>query len=368
MKLQTNEYALVRIYPEIDSGLEPYDAIVKQTGITDSGKVRMICPAYQHLADTTRIVDEDGFKVLANLGVDPQVTSIDSHRVLGTIGHKTIEPFGKIYFFYKPEKAEFTALKKALTEVGQRFESLQLNILFEKLPIEIYDLDSKPFKNGCAQLIHHKQIDTYTLAVVPLASIDILEADDDSNFLEETLAYNIYRAYADYLFMSLKKHNEFAPWIKRFANLTKVNELEDTVRRLLDDYEESGMPLKDFVKTLDTDRDLQDEMSISYKDTFLVYLKNAAKLYKLSAADLYKLSYSEETKATLDTILHSNVNLVVSKMPRAKAVSELATKNLRNFFIETMAYYFSGRKLESETNVCAKLIVAKVQAISNSEE
>lgn len=298
------------------------DYLVKALAAT-KGNLEAVCERLCHIPSQRQTLTVDSKNLVINLGAEPKrgkVWGIDLNNLYYT--KKTHDKFGDMFFFYKAERESVKALWAALDKAYKILNTLGLAYVLDRdITWEI--LSSNPSEKYAGMYIRKVKGDEV---------IERIQIKLDSRPQSE-LVYVILHELAhciDANYVTGRKLK--ALWLRLFTTSIKVATVQKSMSQelLTSLLDQPNIP-SDFKSSLD------EEQTIAFKCIMrTINSVNALSIKELDV--LFEAQMFDDIKSVwpLRTIPRKDI---------APIVSEYATKNVKELFAESFAYYCIKRKL-----------------------
>lgn len=295
-------------------------------------------PEY-HISDvdevTLKVQNDPNILIIANLGSNPAVSSIGGCNTRSYIGTKTLDGYGKVYFFYKPSsKEDMKFIIDGLESAKERLAANNIEFALKNVHISIHNSLSMASTNTMLGCYDRKYKNICIFA----------DRIQDQN---ESMTHTILHEFAHFIYSLISKQKELATdWTEAFYEISsKVEASADDLKRYAENFLVSGQDLSSYVKSLDNENE-DYTTGLTERQLFKKYLAISAKYYGLSYKDLVLFS-KQDRFDLLEHILMDNITPVtVRVINKAKSTSQYSTKNIKEFFAEALAYYLEGTKIQ----------------------
>lgn len=283
--------------------------------------------------------------VIINLGPDPypgKVFGVSTMEVYK--GRKEHPDFGTINFFYRPPKDVTEALFKAFDRVAAVLKKTKLDFLLEDLVWEVLPFVGQKY---AGMYIHRrrgkeKDISPPRIQINP----EIMPATEYVYVIWHELAHHIHTE-----FVQSKKLN--ALWVRLFnTSIKRVDITKDDSKRLFETMIDGEDNPSNFRSGLEEDdaltykwimRTIQQDSSLSIKELDLLFDADMRDDIK----DIWPFK-------------------AISRKELAPVISEYATKNHRETLAESVAYYFTKKKLPANVVKLVEKTLSHAKANGNS--
>lgn len=317
---------------------------------------------YYHISDipffNCKVNNDPEIFIIANLGKMPAVTSIGGCLTHSYIGSKKIEGLGKIYFFYKPSSKD--DLQQVIAGFNLAYKRLKTNNLLDFLPYLNFAIhNSLTFPSPDKMQGCYKKLEDSigNICIFP-------ERIEDANEMSHVILHEISHHLMNYI----KKQQELlTDWTEAFYNISNVVDVSaEKIDQIVEKFLISGQNISEFIKTLD-DSDNDPVTDLTDKQLFKKYLAAAAKPFKLSYKDLVLFS-KEDKFDLLENILVKNKAKISIRLIKATAASQYSTKNINEFFAETVAFYLDGKKLLKDTDQLVSRTLSYIKRCAENKD
>ena len=324
MRIKKNDYLVVMQ----DKGGD-YLARALEDG--DGKTVEAVVEKNVHIQGQRHTLTVSGKDIKLNLGADPKpgkVYGIDVGNLYR--GSKIHDDFGKVCFFYKPDKEVVKDLWHAMSRVAKKLRKLGLEFLLDDIMWEIQRYQKEPHSGMFVKSKKENIPDRIQFKPESISALDY------EYILYHEIGHNLHMCYA-----TGKKLN--AQWLRLFNTSIRVATVrKDTATSLLDQMlDQQDLPS-------DFKGQLPEEEALAFK----WIVRTIQSVNGLNLKDLDILFEAD---------CHDDIRKVwpARTLPRKDLqpiVSEYATKNYYELVAEAFAFHMTGKKLPGDKPMPQQII------------
>lgn len=301
--------------------LENKNTLGKIEKVNDK-KIYVVLEKNRHipgLLETTRISVKE---VVLNLGKKPplgKAYDVDTTNLY--MGKKTHDFFGDINFFYKPDKSVVKNIFRALNIAEKKLKDFDIddNLVIEITPNYKSKYSGRYIHSNKESMPNRMQISPETM--------------DASDY-----PYCVYHEFGHHLhYRHLMGHPLDVDWISLYNTSIKVKSVKkDTCKRLFSTLMESDDSISSMIRELED----EDKLACNW------ILREIGKIHSLSIRELNKL-YKASRLEELEAIWPKHT---LHQKDMDPIISLYATKNYKETVAESLAFYWSKKKLPKNVN------------------
>lgn len=269
--------------------------------------------------------------ILCSVGQNPKVGSVYGVDLTNVYRKSVeIEKFGRLLYFYAPEKSVRKALKHAFEIVATKLESEKLYSIFDEQVIySVKRMKNAGLFTDCDEtnsVPYHIDINPEACTIEDLPYV----------FLHEIGHYHFNKLDSDWQ----------VKWVKLFSSYVRMERFTvKEMKNLRESFANSGLSFADFKKEID------ESDQVYFKSV----VQHLCRCFKMTAKQL-EILYEEDPETVL-----SKFPSTCTKTDYETPVSEYATKNYSELFAESFAFYLLGYKLPEKVNTLTKKTISVLQ-------